>query len=96
MFKVICLKCQKKVESSLAQKYGHCELQPFCEACIDMQIHNCGGKTMDEEYTQDYVARLLAAIDDLQVARGSTEKAEEEAFETLLQIRNDMASAHYA
>lgn len=51
---------------------------------------------MDEKDTQDLVAQLICAVDNLQVARQSTVKDEEEAFEILLQIRNDITVAYYA
>lgn len=96
MSKVTCIKCQRLVEASLAQKCDHCEVEPFCETCIDMQAHSCKGKPMDENDTQDLLLALVNAVDDLQAVRGSNEKAEDEAFEVLLQLRNDVASAHYA
>jgi len=44
----------------------------------------------------DLVLQMINAIDDLQIARGGTAKAEEEAFEALLQLRNDISEVYVA
>lgn len=44
----------------------------------------------------ELVALLIVAIDDLQIARQYSIDNEENAFETLIAVRNDVETAYYA
>lgn len=97
MFEVTCARCQKKIESCVAQKCGHCELEPLCETCIRMDIHKCGENKMEpNEADNDLLLRMIAAIDDLQIARCGPIAEEQDAFEILIAVRNDVDVAYYA
>ncbi len=58
-----------------------------------MDVHACGeeGKTK-----MDLVEKLIAAIDNLQAARYGPTPQEQDAFEELIIVRDEVSSVYYA
>ena len=48
------------------------------------------------EADNDLLLRMIAAIDDLQIARCGPIAEEQDAFEILIAVRNDVDVAYYA
>lgn len=100
MFEVTCARCGRTTESNVAQKCAHCDIEPLCEACIPMDVHNCMRiKPMDEDNTEptSAAAALLNAIDDYYVAKNGGNVAEaDNAFDALMEVYNDVKEVGYA
>ena len=92
MYEVTCSRCQKKIDSNLTQKCGHCKLEPLCETFIPMDVHVCGEK---EKSKMNLVKQLIAAIDEFQAVRIAPPPQEQDAFAALIAIRDAVSSAYH-
>lgn len=102
MFEVTCARCGRTTESNVAQKCAHCDLEPLCETCVAMDVHNCKGSIDDmpeddDTETTSAAAALLNAIEEYYTAKDSGNASEaDRAFDALMEVYNDVKELGHA
>lgn len=99
MFKVTCARCGRTTDSNLAQKCAHCGMEPLCETCFPMDVHNCIRiESMDDDTeTTSATVALLNAIEEYHIAKSGENAVEaNNAFDVLMEVFNDVRELGHA